>query len=97
MKEYHFKWLICFALLLMLPMFTACDMYSETQALKQPKYEAGKHNGAKSCGVCHKEIYAQWSKNSRHAVATTAKSFLEFKEQFTGKFMFNAMMGETMC
>ncbi len=97
MKEYHFKWLICLALLLMLPMFTACDMYSETQALKQPKYEAGKHNGAKSCGVCHQEIYAQWSKNSRHAVATTAKSFLEFEEQFTNKFMFNAMMGEAMC
>lgn len=97
MNEYYFKWLIRLSLLMVLPVMTACDMYNETQALKQPKYEVGKHKGAKFCATCHQEIYKQWSTNSRHAVATTARSFLEFKEQFTGKFMFNAMMGEAMC
>lgn len=97
MKGYYFKWLFRLALLLMFPVLTACTMYDEIQALKQPKYEAGKHEGAKFCATCHQDIYAQWHNNSRHAVATTAKSFLEFKEQFTAKFMFDAMMGETMC
>ena len=97
MNGYYSKWILRLALLMILPMVVSCDIYRETQALKQPKYEVGKHKGAKFCATCHQEIYAQWSKNSRHAVATTAKSFLDFKEQFTGKFMFNAMMGETMC
>ncbi len=97
MKGSYFEWLMRLTLLMVLPVVAACDMYSETQALKQPKYEVGEHKGAKFCATCHQDIYTQWSGNSRHAVATTAKSFLEFKEQFTGKFMFNAMMGETMC
>ncbi len=49
------------------------------------------------CRDCHAEIYEQWSNNSRHAVATTAKSFLSFKDQFTGSFLLNTMMGESMC
>ncbi len=97
MKVSYYKWIIHLALLMMLPVFTACTMYDDIQALKQPRYEIGEHKGAKFCGTCHQEIYEQWFKNSRHAVATTAKSFHEFKEQFTGKFMFNAMMGVTMC
>ena len=85
MERYYFKWLICLILLLMIPVLTACTMYDDVQDLKQPKYEVGEHKGAKFCGTCHQEIYAQWFKNSRHAVATTAKSFLEFKDQFTDK------------
>lgn len=97
MKGYHHNCFFRLVLLLMLSLLAACEMYNETQALKQPKYEAGEHKGANFCATCHQEIYAQWSNNSRHAVATTAESFREFKEQFTGKLMFNVMMGETMC
>lgn len=97
MERYCFKWLIFLYLLLMIPVLTACTMHDDIQALKQPKYEIGEHKGAKFCGTCHQEIYAQWFNNSRHAVATTAKSFLEFKDQFTDKFMYKVMMGEEMC
>ncbi len=97
MKRHYFEWLIRFALLTMFTVITSCSKYEDLQTLKQPRYEAGEHQGAKSCANCHQEIYAQWLNNSRHAVATTARSFLEFKEQFTSNLMFNTMMGESMC
>jgi hypothetical protein len=81
----------------MLTAITACGMYEDMQAQKQARYEVGEHQGAKSCAECHPVIYDQWSKNSRHAVATTAESFLSFKDQFTSSFMLNTMMGEAMC
>jgi hypothetical protein len=56
----------------MLAVITACGMYEDMEALKQPRYEIGEHKGAAFCGECHPVIYEQWSKNSRHAVATTA-------------------------
>jgi hypothetical protein len=50
------------------------------------------------CAECHEEIYHEWSGNSRHAQATKAQSFHDFKEMFTDVFMYNAMMGgEDMC
>ncbi len=72
-------------------------VYQEIQAAKIPNYEIGEHLGAETCGDCHEEIYTQWSQNSAHAVATTNKPFLDFKDKFTGNFAFNAMMGEPMC
>lgn len=77
--------------------FTSCTMYRSIQVMKKTRYEDGEHLGAEKCGECHEEIYNQWSQNSAHAVATTNKPFLDFKDKFTGNFMFNAMMGESMC
>lgn len=75
----------------------SCTMYKEMQAVKMPKYEVSKHQGAESCGRCHKEIYNQWSKNSRHSIATTSESFHEMKRKFENDFILNMMMGESMC
>ena len=72
-------------------------IYNEMQVGKIPHYEIGEHLGAEKCGECHEEIYNQWSQNSAHALATTNKPFLNFKDKFTGNFVFNAMMGESMC
>lgn len=77
--------------------FTSCTMYKNMKAMKKPRYESGEHKGSQFCSSCHKEIYDQWFSKSRHAIATTAKSFHEFKTKFTDKFMFNIMMGESMC
>lgn len=84
-------------LIIAISLTTSCTMYEEVQKMKEPRYEAGIHKGAKFCAECHEEIYNQWKAKSRHAIATTAKSFLEFKDMFTDKFMLNAMMGESMC
>jgi hypothetical protein len=66
--------------------------------MQQPRYEIGKQQGAKFCSECHEEIYDAWSVNSRHAQATKAESFNDFKEMFTGVFMYDVMMGgEAMC
>ncbi len=80
-----------------LVVFSSCEIYRDMQAGKVPRYEVGKHMGAKVCGACHQEIFQKWSENSRHALTTTAKSFLDFKTKFTNNFMLNAMMGEEMC
>lgn len=72
-------------------------MYKEIQEMKKPLYEVGEHKGAKFCADCHEEIYDQWLTKSRHAVATTNKSFLEFKDKLTDNFILNVMMGESMC
>lgn len=85
------------AVLVGVPAVTSCTMYEDMQAMKKPRYELGAHQGAKFCGSCHQEIYEQWSKHSRHAIATSAKSFHDFKDKFTGSFWLNAMMGQSMC
>lgn len=72
-------------------------MFLEMRSGTKPNYEVGKHMGATKCGQCHQEIYRQWSENSAHAEATENKPFLNFKDKFTGNFVFNAMMGEAMC
>lgn len=77
---------------------SSCTIYKDIQEMKKPKYEVGNQRGAKFCAECHEEIYEEWSANSRHAQATTAASFNDFKEMFTGVFMYKAMMGgEAMC
>ena len=72
-------------------------LYNEMQALKTPRYELGEHKGAEFCASCHQAIYDQWAKSSRHVIATTAQSFLDYKDKFTDNFLLNAMMGESMC
>ena len=77
---------------------TSCSMYNEMQAMKKPRYEVGEQRGAKFCAECHEEIYQEWSENSRHAQATTAESFTDFRDMFTSVFMYDVMMGgEDMC
>ena len=71
-------------------------MYKEMQVMKMPKYEIGKHKGAKFCSQCHQDIYEQWSKNSRHATAH-GESFHDFRKKVVNNFMINTMMGEEMC
>ncbi len=73
------------------------SLYQDMQSSKKPRYEIGQHLGPKLCGSCHKEIYQAWLRNSAHAVATTNKSFLAFKEKFTSNFLLNTMMGEGLC
>ena len=90
--------LLFFFLSISLWSLASCSMYSEIQAMKKPKYEVGEQRGAKFCGECHDEIYKEWADNSRHAQATTAKSFTDFRDMFTSVFMYDAMMGgENMC
>ncbi|MEE8400893.1 MAG: multiheme c-type cytochrome, partial [Candidatus Hydrothermarchaeaceae archaeon] len=94
--------LIFFALLIVFLIVTvgavaSSGMYKDLQAGKEPRYEVGEHKGAKFCASCHPEIYDQWSKNSRHAVATVGEGFLDFKDKFTDISMYDAMMGEEMC
>jgi len=90
--------LLFFFLAISLWSITSCSMYNEIQAMKQPRYEVGEQRGAKFCAECHEEIYKEWSGNSRHAQATTAKSFHDFRDMFKSVFMYNAMMGgEEMC
>jgi hypothetical protein len=73
------------------------SVFADMQAGKVPRYEVGEQRGAEFCGGCHQEIYAAWSQNSRHAIATTSVSFLDFKRKFTDNFAMNSMMGEQMC
>ena len=84
-------------LLFFFPVLTSCKMYKEMQEIKEPRYEVGEHRGALFCAACHKEIYNQWSENSRHAVATTNKNFLKTRDDVMGSFMLSRMMGEESC
>jgi hypothetical protein len=72
-------------------------MYKSMQAIKEPRYEVGEHKGAQFCAPCHREAYDQWSRNSRHAVATTNKNFLKTRDDVKKSFMLNFMMGEESC
>jgi len=72
-------------------------MYSHFKAEKIPRYEIGEHKGVKFCAECHEEIYNQWFQNSAHAVATTDKDFLVFRDKFTGNLVWNAVAGEEWC
>ena len=83
--------------LLMLIMLSSCDMFEDMQAMKQPRYEIAAQQSAVFCSSCHKQIYQQWLSHSRHAIATTAASFHHLKDEFTGKIVYNAFMGEAMC
>lgn len=76
---------------------TSCAMYEDMQAMKAPRYEVGDQKGALFCANCHREIYDQWLNNSRHSVATTAVTFNELKDKFTGNILLNTFMGESMC
>ena len=87
-------------LILLIPLWllASCSMYNEMQVMKKPRYEVGEQRGAKFCAECHDEIYKEWADNSRHAQATTAKSFTDFRDMFTSVFMYDVMMGgESMC
>ena len=76
----------------------SCSMYNEMQVMKKPRYEVGEQRGAKFCAECHDEIYQEWVGNSRHAQATTAQSFRDFRDMFTDVLMYDVMMGgEEMC
>jgi hypothetical protein len=97
MRWSSFKQAACLAVFVSVPVITSCTMYEDMQALKKPRYELGTQKGAKYCGSCHKEIYEQWSKRSRHAIATSAKSFRDFKDKFTGSVLLNSIMGQSMC
>ena len=97
MRWTSFRKVAYLAVLLGVPAVTSCAKYEELQAMKKPRYELGTHQGARLCGSCHQEIYEQWSKHSRHALATSAKSFHDFKDKFTGSFLLNTLMGESMC
>ena len=84
-------------ILIALFLYKGVPMFNEIRSGTKPNYEVGKHMGAEKCGQCHPQIYRQWSRNSAHAKATETRPFLDFKDKFTGNFMFNAMMGEAMC
>jgi nitrate/TMAO reductase-like tetraheme cytochrome c subunit len=96
-RQNIFKKFIFLTLLMMLALVTSCAMYKEMQGMKKPRYEAGEYKGAKFCANCHRGIYDEWSNNSRHAVATTAESFYDFRDKFTDRFLFNAIFGESAC
>ncbi len=84
-------------LLAIFPVVISCGMYQEIQEMKKPRYEVGEHKGVKFCAECHEDIYNQWLTKSRHSVATTNKSFIEFRDKITDNFVLNALMGEAMC
>ncbi len=75
----------------------SCGVLGDVQALKTPRYEAGKHRGAQYCRECHRDLYDQWVNRSRHAVANTGESFHAMREKFSNHWMLNLMMGESMC
>jgi hypothetical protein len=72
-------------------------MLDDMKEMKEPRYEVGAQRGAEFCAKCHKDIYNQWSENSRHAVATTNKNFLKTRDDVKKSFMLNFMMGEESC
>ncbi len=91
---------ILFALILLVSWWIYKELtplYSEMQALKNPRFEPGENKGARFCATCHQQIYDQWAKSSRHAIATTAQSFHHYKDLFTGNFIHNTLMGEELC
>lgn len=101
-KSAALKWAILTGLLILmatplLSLLSGCKMLDDMETLKKPRYEVGSHAGAKFCATCHKAIYDEWSENSRHAVATTNRNFLKTRDDVTGSFMLNLMMGEESC
>lgn len=72
-------------------------MYRKMEAMKAPRYEAGAHRGAAFCGGCHPDEYRAWAGRSRHALATTSATVLDFQHKIAENRMLNLMVGERMC
>ena len=69
-----------------------------TAFLNAVRYDPGEHKGAEYCSTCHKEIYAQWKNNSRHAVATTSDSVRDVIHNLKEHLILNYILGgEDMC
>ncbi|MCK5089749.1 MAG: hypothetical protein KAQ88_07205, partial [Hyphomicrobiaceae bacterium] len=64
--------LLVFANLFVLTVAASCTTFDDIDALKTLRYEAGHQKGAGFCASCHEDIYNQWSKRSRHSLATTS-------------------------
>ena len=97
MKTYWVPLILVLLLLTSYLIVSAYPAYTAMQVMKEPRYEIGAHKGAEFCGSCHQEIYSQWRDHSRHAVATTAASFHDFKNKFKDNFMLNLIMGVQLC
>jgi len=72
-------------------------MINDMQEMKQARYEPGQPRGAAQCQTCHRQEFAQWQANSRHATATGAESFHRMKAAFTNSMLLSGMMGEDLC
>ncbi len=83
--------------LLAVTLAASCMSIDDLDALKIPRYEAGHQNGAKFCASCHEDIYNQWSKRSRHALATTSPSFRNAKKAYSENLFVGQFMDESMC
>jgi len=66
--------------------------------LNTVRYEVGEHKGAAYCRTCHQEIYAEWKKNSRHAISITAGSVRDVMYKLKKHTILNYVLGgEDMC
>lgn len=74
-----------------------CSAGEELDALKTPRYGAGKHAGAAYCGTCHPHIFQQWKDFSRHSVAMSTPGFDELLDLTTGNPILNLLIGKDGC
>jgi len=89
--------LLVFVIFLILTVAASCAMFDDIDALKKLRYEAGHQKGAGFCASCHEDIYNQWSKRSRHSLATTSPSFHHTIRAYSENIVVGLFMDEGMC
>lgn len=71
--------------------------YRAMEAAMAPRYVPGAQVGAAFCGTCHPDEYRAWSLRSRHALATRAATFLDWRRKVRDNGLLNTLMGDRMC
>jgi cytochrome c5 len=76
---------------------TSCATLPDFEKLETPRYQTGGTKGAAFCATCHPETHEQWSKYSRHAVATRSESFKHALKEVRDNPVIGAIVTDEMC
>ncbi len=75
----------------------SCSTFDNINDLRKLRYQGGSQKGAEVCASCHEQVYNQWSKRSRHSLATKSKPFRHAVKTYSNHFIIGQFMDETMC
>jgi hypothetical protein len=78
-------------------LLSACAGVPDLERLETPRYQTGKSEGAAFCATCHPDTYDQWRLHSRHAQATSSKTFRAAREEILDNPVLGGFMSHKMC